>query len=58
MCRIMDEIGKDYAKEALLNAAIKMILGGKLSFEEIAEYSHLTLEEVKELAKEVNPVNA
>lgn len=58
MCRIMDEICKDYAKEALLNAAMKMISVGKLTDEEIAECSGLTLEEVKELAKEMESVNA
>ena len=57
VCRIMDEIGKDYAKEMAISIAMKLIVRGKLSFEEIAEDSDLTLEEVQELAKEVN-VNA
>lgn len=57
VCKIMEEIGKDYAKEALLNVAMKMLLDGTLPYEKIAQYSSLTLEEVQELAKEVN-VNA
>ncbi|MCM1228351.1 MAG: PD-(D/E)XK nuclease family transposase [Clostridium sp.] len=57
VCRIMDEIGKDYAKEMAISNALKMLIKGKLTYEEISEYSSLTLEEVQELAKEVN-VNA
>ena len=44
--KILDE-GK---KEQSIETALKMIARGKLTLEEIAEDSGLTLEEVKELA--------
>ena len=44
--KILDE-GK---KEQAIENALKMIARGKLTLEEIAEDSGLTLEEVKELA--------
>ena len=58
MCEIWDEIRnegrKEGRKEGMENARIKnakaMIKNGKLSLEEIAECSGLTLEKVRELA--------
>lgn len=50
MCKAIEElISKDRAKIVL-----KMLQGGKLSYEEIAEYSGLTVEEVKKIAAENN----
>ncbi|MCM1209621.1 MAG: hypothetical protein NC309_11930 [Ruminococcus sp.] len=37
-------------------SALRMIYAGKLSLEEIALYSNLTLEQVLELEKELQPV--
>ena len=54
MCEAMDRIAEKRAAEAAYNrsveTALKMIARGKLTLEEIAEDSGLTLEEVKELA--------
>ncbi len=50
MCAIMEELCDDRATEI----AIKMIMRGKLTYEEIAEDSGLTLEDVKTLAEEIS----
>lgn len=47
MCQIMEELIYDEKEEA----AVKMIEGKKLSFEDIANYLGLTLEQVEEIAK-------
>lgn len=47
MCRIMEELIYDEKEES----AVKMIEGKKLSFEDIAEYLGLTVEQVEEIAK-------
>ena len=39
------------AQQAKLDNALRMIAGGKLSFEEIASYTDLPLEKVQELAE-------
>ena len=46
MCEIWEEV----RNEARIENAKKMLKSGKLSFEEIAEYSGLTLDKVRELA--------
>ena len=46
MCDILDEMKNDIRIEN----AQKMIKAGKLSYEDIAEYSGLSLEKVSELA--------
>ena len=46
------EQGMEHEKE---QSALRMIEGGKLSLEEIALYSGLTLEQVSELGKEFQP---
>ncbi len=55
MCRAIEEMREEtWLKAKHQNAvenALKMIAGGKLSIEDISEYSGLTLEEVKELAR-------
>ena len=58
MCEVMDRIAEKRAAEAAAKAAaetkienaLKMIARGKLTLEEIAEDSGLSLEKVKELA--------
>ena len=54
MCEAMDRIAEKRAAEAAYNRsvenALSMIADGQLSLEKIAQYSGLTLEEVKELA--------
>ena len=51
MCKIMEEISSKAAREAQIKNALSMLDGGKLSFEDIAKYSGLTLDEVKALAE-------
>ena len=63
MCKIMEDLNNKAAKEAAAIAAkeadhnarklnaLTMIKIGKLSFEEIALYSGLTVDEVKTLAE-------
>lgn len=50
MCEAMDRIAEKRAVEARIENALKMIARGKLTLEEIAEDSGLSLEKVKELA--------
>ena len=58
MCKMMEDMRKEAAKEADLEARISMaqnmLRDGKLSLEDIAKYSQLSLEEVKELALRKN----
>ena len=51
MCKIVEELREDARMEERRQFAISMIKDGKLSFEDIAKYSGLTLEEVKALAE-------
>ncbi len=55
MCKIMEDLNnkaaKEAAKEKQKNIAVSMIEKGKLSYEEISEYTGLTVEEVKTLAE-------
>ena len=55
MCEIMEKIRaegvEEGKKEAAIKLAQKLIVRGRLSFEEIAEDTGLTLEQVEELAK-------
>ncbi|MCI8285481.1 MAG: hypothetical protein HFE90_09515 [Firmicutes bacterium] len=62
MCKIMEdmrneaarEAAKEAAKEAAINnakeTAVRMIKKGKMSFEDIADYTELSLDTIKELA--------
>lgn len=54
MCKIMEDLVNDRVDEKAKEIAKKMLKDGKLSLETIAEYSGLTLEEVKDL--ELQPV--
>ena len=50
MSRIMEDMIAETLKEKSISVARKMLKAGKFSYEEIAEYSDLTVDEVKELA--------
>ena len=50
VCRAIETYGEQMALRRAIENAKKMIAGGKLTLEEIAEYSGLSLEKVKELA--------
>lgn len=57
MCKINEEMCNEVAKEAKkensVGIASKMLSRGKLTIEEIAEYTALTIEEIKELANQI-----
>lgn len=48
--RIRDAARKDAENETKMKTALNMLKRGKLTIEEIAEYSELTVEEVEKLA--------
>ena len=50
MCDILDEMKNDVRTETRIENAKKMINSGKLSLDEIAEFSGLSVEKVRELA--------
>ena len=50
MCRAIETYGEQMALRRAIENAKKMIAGGKLTLEEMAEYSGLSLEKVRELA--------
>ena len=54
MCKAIEEMREETKKMNSAQMALKMLKKGKLPFDEIAEYSDLTVEEVTELAKDYN----
>lgn len=50
MCDILDEMKNETKIKTMIETAQKLLENGKLSFEEIAECSGLSLEKVRELA--------
>ena len=50
MCDILDEMRNETEQKTRIENARKMLKSSKLSLEEIAEFSGLTLEKVRELA--------
>ena len=54
MCKAMEDMRNEARAEALkeksISVARKMLKAGKFSYEEIADFSGLTVDEVKELA--------
>lgn len=50
MCKAIEDMRNEAAKEKSISAARKILKAGKFSYEEIAEYLDLTVDEVKELA--------
>ncbi len=55
MCKMMEDMRNEVAEKERIDMAKKLLLSDKLklSYEDIAEYSNLTVEQVKELAKEL-----
>ena len=49
MCTLFEEIARDSRVEANVASAKRMLSGGKLSVEEIAEYTNLPKETILEL---------
>lgn len=56
MCKIMEDMRNEAAQNAELNKAkkmaIRMIKAGKMSLEDIADYTELPLDTIKELASQ------
>ncbi len=56
MCKMMEDMRNEAAREAAQNKAkkmaIRMIKAGKMSLEDIADYTELSLETIKELASQ------
>lgn len=50
MCKIMEDMRNEKAKEVRIDNALRMIKDGELSLKKIALYSGLSVDEVKELA--------
>ena len=53
MCRAMEEMINETAHEKAVQIARRMLKSGKLSYEEVAEYAELTVDEVKALDEKV-----
>ena len=49
MCKMMEDMRNEKAREVRVDNALRMIKDGELSLEKIALYSGLTIDEVKEL---------
>ena len=52
MCKAMEDMRNETARKEREAIAIRMLENGKLTHEEIAECAGLTLDQVKELARE------
>ena len=50
MCEIWDEVRNEGINKARIENAVKLLENGKLTLEEIAECSGLSLDKVRELA--------
>ena len=54
MCKAMEDMRNEAAKMKAVHIARLMLDGGKLSYEDIAAYTELTIEEVEKIASEKN----
>ena len=52
MCKAMEDMRNEAAKMKAVHIARLMLDGGKLSYEDIAAYTELTIEEVEKTASE------
>jgi len=50
MCKAMEDMRNESAINRSIEIAVRMIQEGKLTLEEIANYSLLSLDQIKELA--------
>ena len=55
MCKLMEDYVKEAEYQRSLDFALKMLQRGKLTLEEISDYSDLPLETIKELAEQMKP---
>ena len=49
MCKTMEDMRNQTLKEGMTEVALRMLADGALSLEKIAEYSGLSIEEVKKI---------
>ena len=56
MCKAMEDMRNEAAKMKAVHIARLMLDGGKLSYEDIAAYTELTIEEVEKIASEKKSV--
>ena len=54
MCKAMEDMRNETARETCLETARSLLTIGKLTYEEIAQATKLTVDEVKELDKNKN----
>lgn len=54
MAKNMTDWGNELKQEALIETALKMISKGKLTLEEVSEYSSLPLDKIRELAEKIS----
>ncbi len=52
MCKIMEDIRNEAELNKAKKMAIRMIKAGKMSLEDIADYTELSLDTIKELASQ------
>ena len=52
MCKVMEDMRNEAARMKAVHIARLMLDGGKLSYEDIAAYTELTIEEVEKIASE------
>jgi len=52
MCRAMEDMRNEAELKRAKEVALRLLVNGKLTHEEVAECAGLTLEQVKELARE------
>ena len=55
MCKLMEDMLNENAIQERIDIAMNMLQGGKLTLDEIANYSNLPLETIKELAEQMKP---
>lgn len=54
MCKAMEDMRNQTLKEGMINVAKRMLADGILTLEKIAEYSGLSLDEVRKLKADKN----
>ena len=54
MSKILEEYGEQVRREVDIEIATRMLVDGKLSLEEIVEYTGLEMAEVEELARKMS----
>ncbi len=52
MCKIMEDMRNETAIRNAKEIAVRMIKAGKMSLEDIADYTELSLDTIKELASQ------